>query len=387
MVAIPSVALQSVTHRVVVQLDPANPGLAQMVRRIRRMGSMVITARTVHELQTLCDTSAVDVVILPFNTASTVASSMLPWLAKRHPSVPIILLASAPTTHQVTFALEHGVTGILADFRNPEQLRTALGHAWEERDVRMLAWLATREADSNRRQRVEQSRRLDEVMSELTVLWQPLEDTKTGLRCSSEALVRAPRLGGDTAGPLLNLARELGRASEVDTRVARHVAATLRSRPDWHHVFVNVEPSTVRQGYLSGDDHPFAGLRDRVILDIPSACFHSTDTVLTEQIAQLHNIKQRFAANDLDLWATRHSPTLTVRPTFVKIAMTDLRQCSQQPARARWVRFLLEMLHRQNTSAVAVGVASADDRELATRLGLDLLQGNFIAPPSPTELG
>lgn len=367
-------------RRILVHLEPMLGSLLPLLRRLRRMGHTVTITRSTNELRAQCDRAETDLVLLPFDTASAASSEILPWLAAEHHTVSVLLLSSAPTTLQVTYALDLGVVGFLPEHSDMKALHSLLERAWHERDLRLSGWLATHEAERKAQLRERSRALLDGALQTLDIAWQPLEDACTGRRLSWEALVRAPALGDDSAGPLLETARELGRTAEVDALVQQQVSETLLQHPEWTQVFVNCELESVRDGSLGWVHGPLVSAAERVIFDLPDLHLVQDYDIIAQRIVALRALGYRVAANDFDLWAASTGSAPRLAPDFVKLAMTDLRQCRGHNGRLDYVRFLIDAAKARGIEFVVVGVATPADRALALEFDVDLLQGDLIAP-------
>lgn len=104
---------------------------------------------------------------------------------------------------------------------------------------------------------------------------------------------------------------------------------------------------------------------------------------------ELNDMKQEYmkagfetAVDDYGTGYSNVSNLLRYMPNYVKIDRALLANIQDSPQKQHFVRDIIEFSHDNNILALAEGVETAEEVETVIKLGIDLVQGYYIARPS-----
>jgi EAL domain-containing protein (putative c-di-GMP-specific phosphodiesterase class I)/GGDEF domain-containing protein len=232
---------------------------------------------------------------------------------------------------------------------------------------------------------------LDRIISErrITIVLQPIFDPSRSRIVAYEALTRGPE-DSPLHAPLalFEVAAEAERLPELDRLCLSEAMEHFVELNLPGQLFLNITPVALVRYVAFGpsleDMASDAGIDPlRVVMEVTEDGVASDVSQLRRAVDKLRQSGFGFAIDDLGagfaglrLWAE-------LRPDYVKIDRYFVSQLHQDATRVEFVRSMMDIARAMNCRVVAEGVETADEcRELA-ELGVDLLQGFFLARPEP----
>jgi EAL domain-containing protein (putative c-di-GMP-specific phosphodiesterase class I) len=94
----------------------------------------------------------------------------------------------------------------------------------------------------------------------------------------------------------------------------------------------------------------------------------------------------RFALDDVGAGYSGLSSYALLRPEYTKVDIGLVRGCDQDEVRRAIISSLVALAHRTGSLVVAEGVETAAELDTVRWLGVDLVQGYLVAPPSEFPL-
>lgn len=222
--------------------------------------------------------------------------------------------------------------------------------------------------------------------SSFTMAFQPIMDTRRGAVFAHEALVRGS--DGSGAGSVLSLVDPNNRyAFDQQCRVrAIELAAQLFPRDEMPHLSINFMPNAVyepraciRQTLETArrTDFPL----DRIIFEFTEV--EKLDTAhLLNILKSYREIGFKTAIDDFGAGYSGLNLLTRFQPDIVKLDMNLIRGIDTDRVKQIVVSRTLDMLRDLGVTAVCEGVETAGELEVLRDLGVDLLQGYFIARPT-----
>ncbi|MBB5275205.1 EAL domain-containing protein (putative c-di-GMP-specific phosphodiesterase class I) [Rhizobium rosettiformans] len=222
--------------------------------------------------------------------------------------------------------------------------------------------------------------------SSFTMAFQPIMDTRRGAVFAHEALVRGS--DGSGAGSVLSLVDPNNRyAFDQQCRVrAIELAAQLFPRDEMPHLSINFMPNAVyepraciRQTLETArrTDFPL----DRIIFEFTEV--EKLDTAhLLNILKSYREIGFKTAIDDFGAGYSGLNLLTRFQPDIVKLDMDLIRGIDIDRVKQIVVSRTLDMLRDLGVTAVCEGVETAGELEVLRDLGVDLLQGYFIARPT-----
>lgn len=222
--------------------------------------------------------------------------------------------------------------------------------------------------------------------SSFTMAFQPIMDTRRGAVFAHEALVRGS--DGSGAGSVLSLVDPNNRyAFDQQCRVrAIELAARLFPRDEMPHLSINFMPNAVYEPRACirrtletarRTDFPL----DRIIFEFTEV--EKLDTAhLLNILKSYREIGFKTAIDDFGAGYSGLNLLTRFQPDIVKLDMDLIRGIDTDRVKQIVVSRTLDMLRDLGVTAVCEGVETAGELEVLRDLGVDLLQGYFIARPT-----
>ncbi|AOG12333.1 MAG: EAL domain-containing protein [Alphaproteobacteria bacterium] len=222
--------------------------------------------------------------------------------------------------------------------------------------------------------------------SRFSMAFQPIIDTRRREVFAHEALVRG--LDGSGAVSVLSLVDPDNRyAFDQQCRVrAIELAASLFPRDRMPHLSINFMPNAVyepraciRQTLETArrTDFPL----DRIIFEFTEV--EKLDTAhLLNILRSYREIGFKTAIDDFGAGYSGLNLLTRFQPDLVKLDMDLIRGIDTDSVKQIVVSRTLDMLRELGVTAVCEGVETAGELQMLTDLGVDLIQGYYIARPT-----
>jgi EAL domain-containing protein (putative c-di-GMP-specific phosphodiesterase class I) len=224
----------------------------------------------------------------------------------------------------------------------------------------------------------------------LSILFQPIFEIVDGHPTvfALEALSRGPKgTNAEQADVLFEYVRLKGKEVEVDHAC---VAAALRaasSVPGTPSISVNVHASTLERderfvSYLLEACNREGIHISRMILEIVEHQQFWDRLAFFRSLARLRALGVRIALDDIGLGYSNHRMLIEVQPDFFKMDRYFVDGCTNRPHARAAIESIVLLATRMNGRVVAEGVETAADFQCVMELGIDLVQGYYLARPS-----
>lgn len=243
-------------------------------------------------------------------------------------------------------------------------------------------------ADARRTLRVE----LDQAIEKRSFVmhYQPIVDTVTGEVVAIESLLRWVR-GDDVvaAGQFIGLAEETGQIRKLGLltfALIREDLALLRSQGHGDVlVAVNMSVEQLEDRGLTDllSQWPSSeGLRGLVV-EIVESVFLPDRHVAMEALRDLIRLGALTAIDDYGSGYSNMRLLESIAPHFIKLDRSFLSEQHRMESRTALIRSVVELSHVIGARVIAEGVEEEAQHQLLRAAGVDLVQGNAIAPPMP----
>ena len=223
------------------------------------------------------------------------------------------------------------------------------------------------------------------IENKIAYHFQPIVDAKTGKIYSYEALMRADASPYLPPPVILRYSEFFGKLYDVERLTFSNVIKEMKKRrstlSDGKKVFINSIPGHM----LSNNDM-------KVLEDFVSSMPGSVVVELTErseisdeELEHMKNIYDRIGVETaVDDYGTGYSNVanlLRYTPNYVKIDRALLTGIEDSPQKQHFVRDVIEFAHDNGIVALAEGVETNEELRTVIMLGVDLLQGYYLAMP------
>ncbi|MBI5546439.1 MAG: EAL domain-containing protein [Deltaproteobacteria bacterium] len=290
--------------------------------------------------------------------------------------VPVILMTDLPSIETVMKAINQGAFRYLTKPLNPEEMLTAVARAVVAHKLSILKRQAAALVGREPPGLLESFER---ALKGLWIAYQPIVRSCDGSVFGYEALMRLEEPGLPHPGAMLSAAEKLGRTADLG-RVVRE-RAPAAATPDGAALFVNLHPEDLLDEQLFEAGAPLGLVASTTVLEITERATLRDLHKLPERLARLRKLGYRIAVDDLGAGYAGLTSFADLEPEFVKLDMSLTRDVDKDPMRQRIVRSMAALCKEVGAQVVAEGIERAEERDVVTELGCDLIQGYFVARP------
>lgn len=262
-------------------------------------------------------------------------------------------------------------------------------HSLNDRDLQMMRVFAEMtghaiESDLElRRDRDEKAERIRRVFEqdELSIVFQPIFELKTGRTVAVEALARFS--GAPQRGPDLWFAEaaEVGMGPELELLSVRKAFAQLSALPEGMYMTFNVSPSTLLSGKM-GNVLRRAPL-ERLGLEVTEHASIADYAAVRRVLQPLRKRGLRLAVDDAGAGYSSLRHILKLKPDLIKLDVGLIRSIDRDPDRRALAVALIAFSRQTGSRIVAEGVETAQELSALKRLGVEKAQGYLLGRPMP----
>lgn len=251
------------------------------------------------------------------------------------------------------------------------------------------------EAEVYRRQQLENQSRLEFhkmlETQDVDYFFQPIFDGRKGTVYGYEALMRVNQPTLRSPATVLALAREEKRVHDIE------YITLFRATECYRRLLENGAVSEEALLFINsiGDEcmtpeeekryhETYYALQERIVVEITEA--EHLDMEMVRRKSSIENFSGMFALDDYGKGYSSEINLLELNPKFVKVDISIVRDVDKDANKQQVVRNIVEYAHRKEMLIVAEGVETAAELEKVLELGVDLLQGYYLARPAQTPL-
>lgn len=348
-------------------------------------GYTVETAATGREAVVALERGHFDLVVSDIRMPDLDGIQLLSAVRARDADLPLILVTGSPSLETALHAIEHGVLRYLVKPVAGSVLCEAV-----ERGVRLsrlarlkreaLTQLGTSQRLMSDRAALEAA--FDRALSSLWLAAQPIVRASDGTLFAHEVLVRTEETMLPNPSRLLDAAERLDQTQVLGRSIRRLAARILDRNPD-ATLFVNVLPVELADDELLSSSAPLSRHASRVVLEVTERAALEGVHDATARIRSLRASGYRLALDDLGAGYAGLSSFAIIEPEIAKLDISLIRGLDREPVKQKLVRSFAQVCHELGTQVVAEGIETPEERDAATALGCDLIQGFLIGRPQP----
>jgi EAL domain-containing protein (putative c-di-GMP-specific phosphodiesterase class I) len=360
-----------------------------VARVMTRLGHDVAEAPDGTSALTLVRETAFDVAFVDYDMPGGVDGlAVLSHLRVAAPRCARVLMTGRPDFPVVQAINEGEILRILPKPFNAAQLEGLLGDCLDA--ARRQAMVDAHDQEAARAAHMFRSC----MDGGLQLALQPIVPARGAARAVAvEALLR-PRSGpcGDVTA-LLGAAERCDQIPELGAAVNALAAAWAARLPPDLLLFVNVHPGQLDAPGVLGSFGPLLPHARRVVLEITERASLLEIERWESTISQLETYGFRFALDDLGSGYGGLSLLAQLRPAFIKIDMSIVRNVHEKPHKRRVVDVMADFADATGARLIAEGVESRAEAEALVQSGAHLLQGHLFGharldwPPTPGDPG
>jgi len=223
--------------------------------------------------------------------------------------------------------------------------------------------------------------------------YQPIFDAKKGEVYAYEALMRVNMPTLRSPETVLSLAKEEGRMRDIEYLTMFCASRRYMELLEEHKVsenallFIN-SIANVRMSEEEEKEYhdSFEKLQPKIVIEITEA--ESLDMEILRRKEKVEGFLGRFALDDYGSGYNSEINLLELNPEFVKVDISIVRDVDKDVNKQQIVSNIVEYAHKRGMKVIMEGLETAEELKKSLELGVDLLQGYFLARPGevPPEL-
>lgn len=213
--------------------------------------------------------------------------------------------------------------------------------------------------------------------------FQPIFSSKTGEVYAYEALMRVDTPSLRSPATVLQLAKEMDRMHDIECitmfRTLECFEKLLKEQnvADDALIFIN---SIANECMNAEEEKEFRGIHNQLLSKIVVEITEEENLDM-ELMDRKRCFSDMFALDDYGSGYNSEINLLELRPNFVKVDITIIRDIDKDINKQQIVENLVDYAHRRNMMVVAEGLETEEEVCKVLDLGVDLLQGYYLARP------
>ena len=249
---------------------------------------------------------------------------------------------------------------------------------------------AVRDAEVQRKRQLQ--RELREIIRKkrITTLFQPIVRASDRSIFGYEVLTRGPKNSSFLNSDMLfSFARENGLSWELEALALESSLARLRATELADKKFLlnlEAEMFQLSEFRLHEMVSYFAEQKGHFVFEI-------TERAAIEDYEAFRKLLEEFRAQDIEIaiddagsgYASLEA-IASLAPDYLKITKGLVSTLAEEPIKQDLVKLLVDLAHKINAKTIAEGIETAEEWEWCCNLGIDLMQGYYLARPQESLL-
>lgn len=223
----------------------------------------------------------------------------------------------------------------------------------------------------------------------ISLAFQPIIDVKTGEVFAYEALMRSMMRELKSPFEILRIARSQSKLYQIEKLTFDTALGWLKMSKEklaGKKMFINSIPGQI---FLENDvkemREKFSDLSGQVVFEITENEFSNTDDT-RKKVDILRDFGAMIAIDDYGSGYSNELALLSIGPDFLKIDMSIVRDIDKDSDKQQLVQGTIAYSSQRNIRIIAEGVETHEELSTLVKLGVDYIQGFYLARPSPEIL-
>ncbi len=223
-------------------------------------------------------------------------------------------------------------------------------------------------------------------MKQLNYHFQPIFDSRTGKVYSYEALMRVNTPNLRSPLTVLQIAKETERMQDIETLTFFKATETFEQLLKQNEaskdslLFINsiadvcISEENERKFY-----ERFGHLQKNIVIEITET--ENLDMNLVRRKQNMEGCSGMLALDDYGSGYNTEINLLELNPNYIKVDIAIVRNIHQDENKQQLMKNIIEYAHKRGMLILAEGLECAEEVRKCLELGVDLLQGYFLAKP------
>lgn len=224
--------------------------------------------------------------------------------------------------------------------------------------------------------------------AKFTYAFQPIVDTITGEIRAYEALLRVNMPTIKSPDAVLAMAKDEGQLQKMETLSLFKSAECYQSLLEQGKVLSNAYlfVNSIAGQCMTHEDmvkfhQLFHSIQDRIVVEITES--EAMDKEATRRKREAIGFSGLFALDDYGSGYNSEKNLLELSPAFIKVDISIIHDIDSDADKQKIVSNVVEYAHERGMLIIAEGLETAQEVAKVLELGVDLLQGYFLAKPNP----
>lgn len=220
--------------------------------------------------------------------------------------------------------------------------------------------------------------------SRVKFVYQPIVDAKTGEIHGYEALMRPISDNIKTINDLFRLAKAQSKLHQMERLTWLGV---MEQYVQWidkfknRKIFINSLPNVVLHPIdIATLEIKYENYLSNIVIEIIESDDLDMECTATKQ-RFCHDHGAQIAIDDFGSGYNNEGMLLKITPQYIKIDMEIIQGISHDEDRQQFAQYIVQFAHSKNALVIAEGIEEVDDLRVCIKLGIDLLQGFYLAFP------
>ena len=216
----------------------------------------------------------------------------------------------------------------------------------------------------------------------LVTAFQPVHDLASKGVIGAEALTRFVWEDGGSAGSWFKNAAAVGLGADLEFSALQSAVAAAQELPPQLAVALNVSPAVCLDPRLPGFLHQAPLELSRIVLELTEPLQGGQLGPLLDVLAPMRRSGLRLAVDEAGTDAASMRHIRSLRPDVIKIGRDLVEEIHRDPSRQYLVADMVEFGRQTGAELAAVGIETADELTVLTRLAVAVGQGHFLGRPT-----
>jgi len=244
---------------------------------------------------------------------------------------------------------------------------------------------AVRTAEQNRKKQLTQELREIIRRKRITTVFQPIVRSIDGSIFGYEILTRGPSNSSFTNSDMLfSFAREAGVAWDLEALALENALRVLRAADLGEKKFLfNLEAEMFEMSELKVHEIVafFNERRGHFVFELTERAAIEDYAVFRERLEEFRSKGVEIAIDDAGSGYASLEAIAALAPDYLKVTKGLVSTIAKEPIKQDLLKLLVELAHKTNSKTIAEGIETEEEYDWCRKLGIDLMQGYYIAMP------
>jgi len=370
----------------VLVVDDDQQVLTTIARILKRSGFEPIVTTNGKDAVRLLENYSFAVILTDINMPMMSGVDFLKKVREHDLDVPVLLITGDPTLKTAVTAIKFGAFRYLLKPIQPAELTESVRHAVKMHKLANLKRNALQilgdEGSMLLGDRAGLESRFNTALKTMWMALQPIVSFRHQKIVAYEALLRVEEETLMFPGSILLAAERLNRLDELGRLIRKNVATIIHRGPPDMKIYINLHAQDLNDEHLYQITAPLSMVANQIVLEITERASLEEVRDLSNRVHKLREIGFQIAIDDLGAGYAGLSSFTQLNPEIIKLDMSLIRNIDRDIKKQSVVRSMAKLAKELGMITVAEGVETPKERDAATMLGCDLLQGFLFAKPA-----